>query len=153
VHDHLASIVGAAQSPSPLVEKAVLDLLRVCQRLLPYKEDLGDELLKSLQLVLRLDARVADAYAERITQEMLQLVKSSVTYIRWAIVVWCCEYVVWTFSGLRICELWLIGRLVWLIRSTGEMLQLVKNSVTYIRWAIVVWGSKFVVWTFLGLNF
>lgn len=86
VHDHLASIVSAAQSPSPLVEKAVLDLLRVCQRLLPYKEDLGDELLKSLQLVLRLDARVADAYAERITREMLQLVKSSVTYIRWATV-------------------------------------------------------------------
>lgn len=83
MHEHLASIVGAAQSPSPLVEKAVLDLLRVCQRLLPYKEDLGDELLKSLQLVLRLDARVADAYAERITREMLQLVKSSVTYIRW----------------------------------------------------------------------
>ncbi|KAH6804976.1 sec7 domain-containing protein [Perilla frutescens var. frutescens] len=36
-----------------------------CQRLLPYKENLADELLRSLQLVLKLDARV-----EQITQEL-----------------------------------------------------------------------------------
>nr|GMC73260.1 ARF guanine-nucleotide exchange factor GNOM [Ipomoea batatas]GMC77574.1 ARF guanine-nucleotide exchange factor GNOM [Ipomoea batatas] len=59
-----------------IVEKAVFGLLRICQRLLPYKENLADELLRSLQLVLKLDARVADAYCEQITQEVSRLVKA-----------------------------------------------------------------------------
>ncbi|KAL9691177.1 hypothetical protein QQ045_011596 [Rhodiola kirilowii] len=53
--------------PCTLVEKAVFGLLQICQRLLPYKENLTDELLKSLRLVLKLDARVADAYCEHIS--------------------------------------------------------------------------------------
>ncbi|KAK9109787.1 hypothetical protein Sjap_017847 [Stephania japonica] len=48
--------------PCALVEKAVFELLKICQ-LLPYKENLADDLLRSLQLVLKLDARVADAYS------------------------------------------------------------------------------------------
>nr|CAD1841672.1 unnamed protein product [Ananas comosus var. bracteatus] len=54
-------------------------LLRICQRLLPYKENLADELLRSLQLVLKLDARVADAYCENITQEVSRLVTVGLT--------------------------------------------------------------------------
>jgi hypothetical protein len=38
-------------------------------------------------------------------------------------------------------------------RSIWTMLQLVKNSVTYVRWAIVIWGSGIMVWTVLGLRF
>jgi hypothetical protein len=38
-------------------------------------------------------------------------------------------------------------------RSIWKMLQLVKSSVTYIRWANVIWGSGIVVWTVLGLGF
>lgn len=68
--------------PCALVEKAVFGLLRICQRLLPYKENLADELLRSLQLVLKLDARVADAYCEQITQEVSRLVKANATHIR-----------------------------------------------------------------------
>ncbi|KAK9109784.1 hypothetical protein Sjap_017844 [Stephania japonica] len=55
--------------PCALVEKAVFELLKICQ-LLPYKENLADDLLRSLQLVLKLDARVADAYCEHIIKEI-----------------------------------------------------------------------------------
>jgi golgi-specific brefeldin A-resistance guanine nucleotide exchange factor 1 len=38
--------------------------------------------LRSLQLVLKLDARVADAYCEQITQEVSRLVKANASHIR-----------------------------------------------------------------------
>lgn len=82
VYEHIANIVQTTVMPSALVEKAIFGLLRICQRLLPYKENLADELLRSLQLVLKLDARVADAYCEQITQEVSRLVKANATHIR-----------------------------------------------------------------------
>ncbi|KAJ8760922.1 hypothetical protein K2173_021960 [Erythroxylum novogranatense] len=82
VYEHIASIVQSTVMPCALVEKAVFGLLRICQRLLPYKENIADELLRSLQLVLKLDARVADAYCEQITQEVTRLVKANATHIR-----------------------------------------------------------------------
>lgn len=82
VYEHIANIVQSTVMPCTLVEKAVFGLLRICQRLLPYKENLTDELLKSLQLVLKLDARVADAYCEQITQEVMHLVKANAMQIR-----------------------------------------------------------------------
>lgn len=82
VYELISDIVQSTIMPSTLVEKAVFGLLKICQRLLPYKENLTDELLRSLQLVLKLDARVADAYCEHITQEVLRLVKSNATHIR-----------------------------------------------------------------------
>lgn len=82
VYEYIANIVQSAVMPSTLVEKAVFGLIRICRRLLPYKEDLTDELLKSLQLILKLDARVADAYCEHITQEVMRLVKANVGQIK-----------------------------------------------------------------------
>ncbi|KAJ8775298.1 hypothetical protein K2173_020302 [Erythroxylum novogranatense] len=82
VYEHISNIVQSTMMPSTLVEKAVFGLLRICQRLLPYKENLTDELLKSLQLILKLDARVADAYCEPITHEVLRLVKANAPHIR-----------------------------------------------------------------------
>lgn len=82
VYEHIANIVQSTVTPSALVEKAVFGLLKICQRLLPYKENLADELLRSMQLVLKLDARVADAYCEQITQEVSRLVKANATHIR-----------------------------------------------------------------------
>lgn len=82
VYEHITNVVQSAVMPCTLVEKAVFGLLRICQRLLPYKENLTDELLKSLQLVLKLDARVADAYCEHITQEVMRLVKANAIQIR-----------------------------------------------------------------------
>nr|CAD1822467.1 unnamed protein product [Ananas comosus var. bracteatus] len=82
VYEHIAHIVQCTVMPCNLVEKAVFGLLRICQRLLPYKENLVDDLLKSLQLILKLDARVADAYCENITQEVTRLVKANATHIK-----------------------------------------------------------------------
>ncbi|KAJ6826704.1 ARF guanine-nucleotide exchange factor GNOM-like [Iris pallida] len=82
VYEHISSIVQSTVMPCALVEKAVFGLLRICQRLLPYKENLAEELLRSLQLVLKLDARVADAYCENITQEVTRLVKANATHIK-----------------------------------------------------------------------
>ncbi|XP_042487169.1 ARF guanine-nucleotide exchange factor GNOM-like [Macadamia integrifolia] len=82
VHEHIAGIVQSTAMPSALVERAVFGLLHICRRLLPYKENLGDDLLRSLQLVLKLDARVADAYCEHITQEVTDLVKTNAGCIR-----------------------------------------------------------------------
>ncbi|EXB65278.1 Pattern formation protein [Morus notabilis] len=82
VYEHIAGIVQSTVMPCALVEKAVFGLLRICQRLLPYKENIADELLRSLQLVLKLDARVADAYCEQITQEVSRLVKANAPHIR-----------------------------------------------------------------------
>ncbi|XP_043722514.1 ARF guanine-nucleotide exchange factor GNOM-like [Telopea speciosissima] len=82
VYEHISNIVQSTLMPCALVERAVFGLLRICQRLLPYKEDLADELLRSLQLVSKLDARVADAYCENITQEVMRLVKANATHIR-----------------------------------------------------------------------
>ncbi|PHU25414.1 hypothetical protein BC332_03746 [Capsicum chinense] len=82
VYDYIASVVHLTTMPSTLVEKTVFGLLRICQRLLPYKENLTDELLKSLQLILKLDARVADAFLEQITREVMHLVKANAMLIR-----------------------------------------------------------------------
>ncbi|XP_004490870.1 ARF guanine-nucleotide exchange factor GNOM-like [Cicer arietinum] len=82
VYEHISNIVQATVMPCTLVEKAVFGLLRICHRLLPYKENMTDELLRSLQLVLKLDARVADTYYDQITQEVSHLVKANASHIR-----------------------------------------------------------------------
>ncbi|KAG0611346.1 hypothetical protein M758_7G134300 [Ceratodon purpureus] len=82
VYEHMAGIIQTAVVPGLLVEKAVFGLLRVCQRLLPYKENLAEELLRSLQLILKLDARVADTFCERITQEVMVLVRANAAHIK-----------------------------------------------------------------------
>ncbi|XP_076889708.1 ARF guanine-nucleotide exchange factor GNOM-like [Bidens hawaiensis] len=82
VYEHIANIIHTTAMPCALIEKAVFGLLRICQRLLPYKENLADDLLRSLQLVLKLDARVADAYCEQIIQEVSRLVKANASHIR-----------------------------------------------------------------------
>ncbi|MFS8017199.1 putative Sec7 domain, guanine nucleotide exchange factor, Sec7 domain superfamily [Helianthus anomalus] len=82
VYEYIANIVQSAVMPSMLVEKAVFGLIRICRRLVPYKEDLTEDLLKSLQLILKLDARVADAYCEHITREIMRLVKANASQIK-----------------------------------------------------------------------
>ena len=57
VHDYLALVMAqeGARNANPLVARASLGLLRLCQRLLPYKQDCAPPLLRSLQLTLRLN--------------------------------------------------------------------------------------------------
>jgi golgi-specific brefeldin A-resistance guanine nucleotide exchange factor 1 len=82
IYEHITHIVQFTVMPCNLVEKAVFGLLHICQRLLPYKENLSDDLLRSLLLILKLDARVADAYCENITQEVARLLKANASHIR-----------------------------------------------------------------------
>jgi brefeldin A-resistance guanine nucleotide exchange factor 1 len=84
VHEYIAACLGAesAEQATPLVERAVAGLFRVCQRLLPYKEDTSEILLASLQLVVGLPQGSAWALAEVIATDVLALVKSSGPYIR-----------------------------------------------------------------------
>lgn len=60
----------AAKSVNPLVERAVTGLLRICQRLLPYKEDTAETLLRSLKLVIGLSPNVVWELAETIAIEV-----------------------------------------------------------------------------------
>eukprot|EP00887_Chlorella_sp_A99_P008000 scaffold12.g8000.t1 len=67
---------------NPLVERAVMGLLRVCQRLLPYKEDTAEMLLSSMKLVVGLSPEVFRELAVPIAGEMLVLLKHTSPYIR-----------------------------------------------------------------------
>ena len=88
--------------------QATLGLLRICTRLLPYKESSAEALLKSLQLVLRLDPHVAWDLAQQIATELLKLVKTSAAYIRYGMIRAClvmlvrttCETFSWSFSWI-----------------------------------------------------
>ena len=61
----------AAVAANPLVDRAVLGLLRVVQRLLPYKqEETAGQLLMSLRLVVGLAPEVAWELAERVAAEV-----------------------------------------------------------------------------------
>ena len=68
------------QGATPLVARAALGLLRVCQRLLPYKEDTAEALLKSLQLLLRLSPAAAWDLAQPIAAEVS--LSPSIRYVR-----------------------------------------------------------------------
>ncbi|KAI3425868.1 hypothetical protein D9Q98_007841 [Chlorella vulgaris] len=84
LHEFLSAVTAAdnAKSVNPLVERAVTGLLRICQRLLPYKEDTAETLLRSLKLVIGLSPNVVWELAETIAIEMLALLKSSAPYVR-----------------------------------------------------------------------
>ena len=76
VQGHLSAIItSTGTAVTPLVERAVFGLLRLCQRLVPYKSEIAGELLEALQLVLKLDAKVADQLAEPMMTEVLHFVK------------------------------------------------------------------------------
>ena len=61
VHDMLSTVLAPehARDANSLVRRATMGLLRVCRRLLPYRADSAAALLKSLQMVQKLDADVA----------------------------------------------------------------------------------------------
>lgn len=84
LHEFLAACTApeTAQEANPLVERAVMGLLRVCQRLLPYKEDTAEMLLSSMKLVVGLSPEVFRELAVPIAGEMLVLLKHTSPYIR-----------------------------------------------------------------------
>ena len=77
-----AGMVEVDGETSPLTQRAVLGLLRICHRLLPYKEDTTETLLESLTLILRLPQTSAWILSEQIAAELLSLVRTSASYIK-----------------------------------------------------------------------
>ncbi len=57
-------------APGPLVRRAALGLLRVAGRLLSYRDDVSEPVLRSLQLLPRLHPNVAWELAEPIAQQV-----------------------------------------------------------------------------------
>lgn len=86
VFDHLAAVVRGKGVDGRVVERAAVGILRLCGRLLPYKPDAAEQLLRGLQLVTNLDPEMAWQNAERIAAEMLALVKVAAPHIvqQWA---------------------------------------------------------------------
>lgn len=72
VHDMLSAILAPehARAANPLVQRATLGLLRICRRLLHYRMEAAHALIKSLQMVLRLDPAVAWDLAPAIASEV-----------------------------------------------------------------------------------
>ena len=72
VHDMLSAILAPehARAANPLVRRAALGLLRICRRLLHYQTDSAHALLKSMQMILRLDPAVAWDLAAAIAREV-----------------------------------------------------------------------------------
>jgi brefeldin A-resistance guanine nucleotide exchange factor 1 len=59
VFDHLTSIIrGGKAVDEGVVASAAIGVLRLCQRLLPYKPDAAEPLLRGLQLVPALNPEV-----------------------------------------------------------------------------------------------
>jgi len=82
VFDHLAGIIKGRGVDHGVVQAAALGVLRLCQRLLPYKPEAAEPLLRGLQLVPSLDPEVAWTNAELIAAEMLTLVKVGSPHIK-----------------------------------------------------------------------
>ena len=78
---HLRGVVTDGGAPQGVAERALLTLLRICQRLLPYKHELAEELLAALRLVLSLDAKAADALMPRIAHELRTLLRVSAAHL------------------------------------------------------------------------
>ena len=81
VYGVLRAVVRGAKTPGPLPERAIFELLRICQRLLPYEEDLAEELLDSLRLLFALEPAVADAHIERVARELSTLVRVAAPHV------------------------------------------------------------------------
>ena len=95
VVSHIKAIVGAAtQEPTPLVERAIFELLRVVRRVLPEQsrlhshEDVNasstaagangvadDHAIDALRVLFSLEPQVADAFFERIAKSLNLLVR------------------------------------------------------------------------------
>jgi brefeldin A-resistance guanine nucleotide exchange factor 1 len=85
IHEYLAACISSetSEQPSAVAIRAVLGLFRVCQRVLPYKDDeTAGMLIASLGLVVNMAPRIAWELADRIASEVLLLIKTGGRYIK-----------------------------------------------------------------------
>lgn len=65
-----------------LNERAIKGLMRICQRLLPYKEDIAGMLLGSLSLIGAMHPKVVWELSPSFTAELITLLSQSAPHIR-----------------------------------------------------------------------
>ena len=84
VHDFLAACTSheAAEKTNPLVERSMKGLMRICQRLLPYKDDTTDMLLGSLSLIGEMHPAVVWELSPSIASELIVLISQSAPFIK-----------------------------------------------------------------------
>ncbi len=86
IHEFLAICTSqdsaGVQGFAVLNQRAIEGLMRICQRLLPYKEDTADMLLGSLSLVGEMQPRVVWELAPSISTELITLLSQSAPHIR-----------------------------------------------------------------------
>jgi len=81
VHDQVDIILGGPNYGAVLLQRAVVGILRVCMHML-HEVEVSEDLLKSLDLLTRLDPQVADAFADRIAIGVLNIVQANAPFIR-----------------------------------------------------------------------
>jgi len=82
VYAHFQTIFSCSREVEPvLVQKAVMAMMRLCQRLLPYKPDITESLVKGVQLVSLVDEQVASDMASTIASEVHDLLKGAAPYL------------------------------------------------------------------------
>ena len=86
IHEFLAICTSQesanVQGFAVLNKRAIEGLMRICQRLLPYKEDTADMLLGSLSLVGEMQPSVVWELAPSISTELITLLSQSAPHIR-----------------------------------------------------------------------
>ena len=84
IHEFLAVFTAqdSVEEFKALNERSVKGLMRICQRLLPYKEDISDMLLGSLSLIGEMHPAVVWDLAPSITSDLITLLTQSAPHIR-----------------------------------------------------------------------
>jgi len=77
---HFSDVFRSAKQPTPLIEKSILGLLRLCTRLM-HKEDVSAEMLRCLELLLQLSPPVFDPLAKVMAESVEAMVKANAAYI------------------------------------------------------------------------
>lgn len=84
IHEFLAVCTSqeSAKEFTNLNERAIKGLMRICQRLLPYKEDIAGMLLGSLSLIGAMHPAVVWELSPSITSDLITLLSQSASHIR-----------------------------------------------------------------------
>ncbi|MEW5304445.1 MAG: hypothetical protein WDW36_007055 [Sanguina aurantia] len=82
IYEHFQNIFSHSKDVDiVLVQKAIMAMLRLCQRLLPYKTDSSEPLMRGIQLVALVDDQVASELAPTIASEILALLQGAAPFI------------------------------------------------------------------------
>ncbi|EFJ51864.1 hypothetical protein VOLCADRAFT_87471 [Volvox carteri f. nagariensis] len=82
-YEHFQTILSHSRECEPvLVQKAIMAMLRLCQRLLPYKAaDISEPLMRGIQLLSLVDEQVANDLASTIASEIQSLLQGAAAYL------------------------------------------------------------------------